>query len=199
MSSTPFGYVEEIPEQIRNVFMWLCQDLASLQRKWDFYLESFSITENAELLSDLAPTSFNIIFESLQCEITMAICRLSDPPSSMNQENLSLKTLILNYANNEKLNKLVDEFQTNCDPIRRLRNKRIGHIDFDTVIKPIENPLPGITKNQINNVLILAADILNQVLQIYKDSEMYFHPKGPGDSKVLLSLLRKSKEISQKI
>jgi hypothetical protein len=195
MSSTPFGYVEEIPEQFRDVFMWLCQDLASLQRKWDFYLELFSIKENAELLSDLAPTSFNIIFESLQCEITMSICRLSDPPSSMRQENLSLQTLIMNFSGNEKLKRLLDEFQKNCDPIRQLRNKRIGHRDFDTVIKPIENPLPGIAKNQINSVLIMAGDILNQVLQMHKDSELYFHPKGPGDSNVLLSLLRKSKEI----
>jgi hypothetical protein len=78
-----------------------------------------------------------------------------------------------------------------------MRNKRIGHRDYETVIQPNENPLPGITKDQIENILLQAADILNFVLKMYDDSEMYFHAVSPGEGYVLINLLRKSKETLQ--
>jgi len=63
MSKNAFGYVELLPENIRDSFMWLCQDVASLQHKWDLYLELFGKDQNTNLLSELAPASFNIISE----------------------------------------------------------------------------------------------------------------------------------------
>ncbi len=38
----PFGYAQELPEDIRKVFQDLCQDIASLHSKWKFYLDLFS-------------------------------------------------------------------------------------------------------------------------------------------------------------
>ncbi len=130
MSNTPFGYSEKLPEGIRDIFMWLCQDVASLQHKWDFYLELFGKDENTQLLSELAVASFNIIFEILQNDITMAICRLSDPPKSMGQKNLSMATLVKKFKDIEGLDKLMIEFQENCKPVRQRRNKRVGHRDL---------------------------------------------------------------------
>jgi len=155
MSKNTFGYIEQLPENIRDVFMWLCQDVASLQHKWDFYLELFGKNQNTDLLSELAPASFNIIFETLQNDMTMAVCRLSDPPKSMGQENLSLATLIKSHAEIEGLNDLLTDFQKICEPVRQRRNKRVGHRDLNTVIKPLENPLSGVSKEQIDMIRLM--------------------------------------------
>lgn len=77
-----FGYYPKLPEDIREVFMWLCQDVAALREKWDFYQELFD-KGNIDLLSELARASFQIFEESLRDDLTMSICRLSDPAKSL--------------------------------------------------------------------------------------------------------------------
>lgn len=198
MSKNAFGYVEQIPENIRDVFMWLCQDMASLQHKWDFYLELFGKSQNTDLLSELAPASFNIIFETIQNDVTMAICRLSDPTKSMGQENLSLATLVKNCAEIEGLEDLLADFQKICEPVRQLRNKRVGHRDLNSVINPLENPLPGVTKEEVGMIVQMAADILNSVLQNYYDSELYFHTISPGGADSLIFWLKAGKAFKSR-
>jgi hypothetical protein len=195
MSKNAFGYVDQLPENIRDSFMWLCQDVASLQHKWDFYLELFGKNQNTDLLSELAPASFNIIFETLQNDITMAICRLSDPPKSMGQENLSLATLVKNCTEIEGLDGFLTDFQNICEPVRQRRNKRVGHRDLNTVIKPLENPLPGVSKEQIDIILKTAAAILNSVLQNYDNGELNFHTISPGGADSLIFWLKTGKGI----
>jgi hypothetical protein len=193
MAKDSFGYSEQLPEEIRDVFMWLCQDVASLQQKWDFWLELFGKSQNTNLLSELAPASFNVILETLQNDVTMAICRLSDPPKSMGQENLSFATLVKNGAEIEGVEDLVAEFQRMCEPVRQRRNKRVSHRDLNSVINPSENPLPGISKEQIDMIVKKAADILNFILQHYENAELYFHTVSPGDADTLIFWLEAGK------
>ena len=102
----PFGYIPKLPDNIRNIFMRLCQDVYSLRSKWEFYLELFDSKKNAELISELARASFQIIEESLRNDMIMAICRLSDPsqssPKSKKKDNLSLCTLLSNWMDPTK-------------------------------------------------------------------------------------------------
>jgi hypothetical protein len=199
VSKNAFGYNEQLPENIRDIFMWLCQDVASLQSIWDFYLELFGKKQNTDLLSELAPMSFNIIVETLQNEMTMAICRLSDPPKSLGYENLSLATLVKNYNEIEGLDMLLTNFQKICEPVTKRRNKRVGHRDLNTAIKPLENPLPGISKEQIDVILKAAANILNYILQKYENSELYFHTVGPGGAETLIFWLKRGKASKSRI
>lgn len=193
MAKNDFGYTEKLPEDIRDVFMWLCQDVASLQQKWDFWLELFGKSENTDLLSELAPASFNIILETLQNDITMAICRLSDPTKSVGQENLSFATLAKKCVDVEGIESLVSEFQKICKPVRQRRNKKVGHRDLNSVIKPLEYPLQGVSKEQIDTIVKTAEGILNFVLQNYENAEMYFHTISPGGAETLLFWLIKGK------
>jgi hypothetical protein len=190
VTNNDFGYSEKIPEKIRDIYKWLCQDVVSLQQKWDFWLEIFGKKENTDLVSELAPASFNIILETLQNDVTMAICRLSDPPKSMGQENLSFATLAKSCPEIDGLEKLVTEFQKICGPVRQRRNKRVSHRDLNSVIKPLENPLQGISKEQIDTIVKSAAEILNFVIQKYESVEVYFHIVGPGGAKELIFWLK---------
>lgn len=193
MAKDSFGYSEKLPENIQDVFMWLCQDVASLQQKWDFWLELFGESQNTKLLSELAPASFNVILETLQSDVTMAICRLSDPPKSMGQENLSFATLVKNCAEIEGVENLGAEFQRMCEPVRQRRNKRVSHRDLNSVINPSENPLPGISKEQIDMIVKKAAEILNFILQHYENAELLFHMVSPGGADALIFWLKAGK------
>lgn len=194
MSSNAFGYDSRLPEDIREVFMWLCQDVASLQNKWSFYLGLFSSQENAALLSDLAQSSFQIIEESLRDDMTMAICRLSDPPRSMGKDNLSLSALVQQCGRVNSVPELLKDFLDACEPVRQYRNKRVGHNDLNTTIKPRDNPLPGIGRGQIDRVLQLASVILNTIYQRFVDGELYFAPFQIGGADTLIYWLKMAKE-----
>lgn len=197
-----FVYNLKIPEDFRVLFMWLSQDLAALYVKWNFYLGLFSSHENTELMSDLAQSSFQIIEEAIRSDLTMGICRLSDPPKSSGKKNLSIKTLVNKCENIKNLNlkESFDEFNEACGPIRHLRNKKEGHNDLNTKIKPKDNPLPGIGRKQIDKILNEASKILNVIYKEYVDSKLAFdvtiHRGGASD---LLDCLEKAKEYRNKI
>lgn len=189
-----FGYDTRIPENIREIFMWLCQDVAALQSKWDFYLKLYGNEENTALLSELALWSFNIIEESLRSDMTMAICRLSDPPRSVSQENLSLATLFEKHPGISGLKNKLGDFQAACEPIRRWRNKRVGHNDLNTRIHPRGNPLPGITKNQIDDIIERASEILSDVASQYTGDDFRFYAIGRGGAEDLIFWLKSGRD-----
>jgi len=196
MSNDVFGYNQKLPENIREIFMWLCQDVASIQYKWSFYLELFSSQENTALLSDLAQSSFNIIEESLRADLTMAICRLSDPPQSEGKkDNLSLLTLTQQCGRIDNVTELLRDFRDTCKPVRQYRNKRVGHNDLNTTIKPHDNPLPEIGRGQIDRIVQLASKILNAISQHYaSDLELSFKPFAIGGANDLIYWLKVAKE-----
>ena len=128
--------------------MWLCQDVTTLQNKWDLYLGLFDKKGNTKLLSELAFLSFHTIEESLRYDMTMSICRLSDPPKSLGNENLSLAYLVENCPDVAGLDLLLTKFRTACEPVSKHRKKRVGHIYLHTAIKPQDHPLPGVNKER---------------------------------------------------
>jgi hypothetical protein len=197
MSNDRFGFHQNLPESIRDVFMWLCQDVAMLRLKWNFYIGLYSSKESTDLMSDLAPASFRIIEESLRADMTMAICRLSDPIETRGQNNLSICTLCLllsRMEDNQSLVEMLEDFKQACKPVRALRNKRVGHNDLHTRIRPQKNPLPGIRRSQIEHIVEQAEKILNYVYQCYVDSQLSFGPIHVGGADTLLFWLRKGWE-----
>src|SRR4051812_47210191 len=121
MPAHDFGHIDVLPDDIRDIFMWLCQDVAALNRKWDFYQELFGDPENFEFMR-LSHWAFNLIEECVRTDMTMAVCRLSDPIKSCGRENLNFRTLEDFYAQDAKLKELVDDFVTVCEPVKANRN-----------------------------------------------------------------------------
>src|SRR5579864_5809015 len=122
MPDDPFNYDARLPEGIRNIGMGLRQDVAYLHHERALYLELFSDPGNAALLTDLARSSFQIIEESLRNNLTMAICRLSDPAQSPGEDNLSFATLVNLCDDIPSTKDALKDFHTACKPIRDLRN-----------------------------------------------------------------------------
>jgi hypothetical protein len=190
--SDSFGYEKNLPDDIREIFMWLCQDVAHIQFAWTFYIELFT-SKDYEDVADLAAASFRVIEEAVRADITMSICRISDPAKN----NLTFKTLARKCNDIHDINILVDEFLASCEPIRRIRHKKIGHNDLNTRIDPLNNPLPGVGQKEINEILTRAKQILNTVIVNYASVELYFDAIMPGSAKNLLYFLKLGKQYQE--
>ena len=188
MDETRFGYNSNFPDSFRKMFMWLCQDVVSLHDEWSFYIELFGNKENKEIMADMLHASSQIIEESVRNDMTMTICRLSDPHKSSGKINLSFSTLVHRVGETAELSELLEDFQNACNPIQKHRNKRVAHNDLKTKIEPLENRLPGVTRQDIDRIVSLAEQILNTVSRRY-DEVLRFESVHSGGAAVLIDYL----------
>lgn len=186
MNQDDFGFNENVPEALREIFMWLCQDVASLFQMWSFYLGLFGNEENYALISQSTPIAFIVIEEALRISMTMAICRLNDPSTQFAYVNVSMHKLVEFLPDHAELNKLDCDFFNACKPFEIYRNKRFAHRDLLTTLDHEGAFLPGICKGDVENVLDLSAKIINVFTKEFSDSEYYFHTKSAGGSEQLL-------------
>ncbi|MGO9814707.1 MAG: hypothetical protein ACLP53_28575 [Isosphaeraceae bacterium] len=238
MAKGDFGYDERIPEEIREVFAKLCDDVAFLQHAWNFYLSLFSKAENTQLMWDFAPASFQMIGssgdkcecrgkrpspskkahksrdartkkrksqmieEALRSYLTMAISRLSDPARLFGYDNLSFATLAQKcqkIAGAPALEQDVKEFTDTCKPVHRIRNKLVGHNDLNARISPSQNPIPGVGRPDIDQILDWATKILNKLFNHFvPDGELRFHPHHVGGADALIDCLKAAREVRKK-
>ena len=163
MSQAEFGTGERIPEEFRDSFMQLREDISMLQHKWNLYLELFSKAETTALLSDVAPAFFQTIEESLRNDMIMAICRLSDPARALGGEILSLATLVGQCGKVPNIDARLTAFQSAAGCVRLLRNQRLRHNDLTTRIDPRDDLLPGIDRSRVDEILRLASEIMKAI------------------------------------
>jgi AbiU2 len=162
MAKGDFGQLDALPDDRRDIFMWLCQDVVALHRKWEFYLSLFGKSENYPIITIL-PTVFSLIEESLRTDMTMAVCRLSDRNKTCGQENLNFRSLEDFYVQDAKLKQIVDAFVANCDVVRTHRNKLVGHSDKLARLTPQQVMIPQIKKSDMDAILKSAGEIINHV------------------------------------
>ena len=198
MAEGDFGYSTKLPKDnaIREIFQHLCQDVGFLHDSWTFYLELFSKTENVTLLSDMVRGSFQVIEEAVRRDMTMAICRLADPAQTFadkDKQNCSLETLIGRCDPIQEVKGLLAEFQKIVAPIKKYRDKRIAHNDLAAALRPQENPLPDISRSDVDKALQLASRILNAVGQRYApDNQWSFRSVPFGGADTLMHWLREA-------
>ncbi|HUW94200.1 MAG TPA: hypothetical protein VMW58_00285 [Anaerolineae bacterium] len=197
MDDEDFGYNPVLPRDIRPIFMWLCQEVASLYLKWQFYNGLYVGEGSTGLLSDLASGSFAIIEESLRRDMATSICRLCDPPRTGRQLNLSLQTLAEKCQELDGLPELLREYLDACQPVLQYRHKLVAHRDLNTTLSPQDNPLAPIGRTQIVTILDLAGRVLNLVYRHFTAMELAFTPSLIGGADTLLywlSVAKKAKE-----
>jgi hypothetical protein len=176
--------------------MWLCQDVVSLHEKWSLYLGLYSDPETADLLSEFAQSTFQTVEESLRNDIAALISRLCDAARSFGRDNVSFEALSSRLRDIDGLEQMVEDFVRLCNPVVQYRHRRVGHNDLDTLIRPNENLLPGITRGLVSEICEKAGAILNFVLRRYEDAEMIFETPHGGGADSLIHWLRLAKQYS---
>jgi hypothetical protein len=185
----------KLPEEIRQIFISLYNEFRQLNLEWNFYLQLFGNETSSILVASIARVFFEVVEESFRYDMAMAICRLSDPPKSEGHNNLCMDTLVDKCTNINGLNELRCQFKMACKPVRRLRNKIIGHSDLNIALKVEKNSMPSIGRKQIDSIIKLAGEIFNTISKSYGNTqEIIFSPlETAGGTKELLYWLDKAR------
>jgi hypothetical protein len=205
--------VSEVPDSIKEVFEQLKSEITSLHARWKIYRQLFGHSdERIGLLNRCAPTFFFFIHGVLIDEIQLSIGKLTDRARTGKNENLSFKKL------HEQIEELGDEVLSStlseilidlcgepnnpdkpgrCEVIRNRRHKRIAHFDLKTLIQPDTDPLPGVSRQMIEDVLALVRKYMNTIEGYYCQSEYRYHDPiiGPYDGEALVAVLEDGLEF----
>ncbi|MFC1946078.1 hypothetical protein ACFLW1_02635 [Chloroflexota bacterium] len=190
-----FGYSKQISKSFRIEFMWLCQEVESLVNEWDLYVGLFGSVENTEVLDEMAPGCFRIIEESLRDDMTMTICRLSDPSTdNSGNKNISMDILSGECIMIEGIPELLQDFAKACAQIEKVRNKLVAHNDMKVKVNPQDNILLGVGRKEIDIIVGLAIIILQKVYEHFTNSSIGFMPAYIGKADDLVNWLRSARD-----
>lgn len=156
------------PAGTGELFYEISTSVAHLHMNWKNYRSLFGTSpERVELLNWAASTFFGLLDGILLHDIVLAIARLTDPAQTGSYINASLERLVevleptLDSSMVNSLKEKLDELDTLCEPIRKMRNKALAHTDLDTALSYHSDPLPGISRAYVEDVLKQIRDFLN--------------------------------------
>jgi len=188
-----------IPTPIDEVYTVLKTEVTWLHGRWICYRQLYGESNRRiELLNECASTFFFIIQDVLLDEVQVSLSKLTDPAKSGKFDNLSLEQLQArlevhadaSLARTSRV--LLDKMRTQCAPFREWRNKQLAHLDLLTSMKAAPNPLPGISRQMIDEALETVRNYMNGVERHYFDSEYaYEHFIMSSDASSLVSMLKR--------
>lgn len=172
----------QMPTGVKKIFEALRYEVAWLHAKWSIYAQLFCRgEERLEFLDFMAPGFFVVVRDSLQNELIVGLCRLTDPSTTGRKENLTLARLAeaLDSANadsslRQQFSLQLTDLDQTCTPLRDWRNRRLGHSDLPTALGSSPNPLPDVTWNAIDEALRKVRLLMNLPERHFLDSEFFY-------------------------
>lgn len=187
-----------IPNDIDEVYEELKTEITWLHARWIVYRQLFAESEKRlDLLNQCASAFFYIIQDVLLGEVQVSLSKLTDPARYRRFHNLSFEQLqarLEAYGDQTlaaKTRSVLDTLHSKCEPFRVWRNKRLAHLDLTTAMKSSPDPLPGISRQMIEEALALVREYMNTIEGHYHDSEVgYEHFIMHSDGDALVAMLR---------
>jgi hypothetical protein len=166
--------LDEFPPGVGELFYEISTSVAHLHLNWNSYRSLYGTSaERIELLNWAASTFFGLLDGILFHDVILAIARLMDPPRYRDYDRASLERLIevlrpfLDTTMVDRLQERLQELRTLCQPIRDIRNRVLAHEDLATALNYHPDPLPGISRAYIE-------DVLEQIRGFLNDTEEHF-------------------------
>ena len=191
-----------MPNEIREVYEPLEQEIVWLHVKWQFYRQLFGTDEERiELLNDIAPLLFRVCQDVLLDDVIISISRLADQLRTGNRhstrESLSLRRLVvlIDPGQHPQLRPVVQQkwrrFDSLCKPFRLHRHRRVAHFDLET-IKATGDLLPGISRSMIEDALESIRELMNAICEHFDKTTNTYRLAPPAgiDGDVLIEHLR---------
>ena len=165
-----------------------------LHVKWKIFRQLFGKSEQrVALLNDFAPDFFSIVHDSILYDIFLTISRLTDPAETGGWKNLTFRRLMKMLEAEgrgnlvTKLTPVLEAIEEKCKPIRPWRNKRIAHKDFGSRLKYEPDPVPGISRQMIEEALAAIRQYMGDLHMALKNAETEYSDiplRGDGDQMV---------------
>lgn len=190
--------MSQIPSPIDEIFQELKTEITWLHGRWIIYRQLFAHSEKRiDLLNECASAFFRIVQDVILDDVLVTLSKLTDPAHSRKHANLSLEQLQKRVeAQGEAqlvatLRKLLDDLHSKCQVIRLHRDKRLAHLDLTRAIQSASNPLPGISRQMIEDAIKLVREYMNTIEIHYTKSETgYEHFIISSDGDALVTVLK---------
>ena len=156
----------------------LYNEVSWLHAKWNQYRILYAESrERVESLNRIAGFFFRMIQNVLWEDVLMHIARLTDPPRSAGKDNLTL--LRLSEALDEptlsaEVEILVEEAKKAALFARDWRNRRLAHTDLKLALEDRAEPLPGVSRHNVEQALAAIAAVLNKIWAHFSRAEVAF-------------------------
>jgi hypothetical protein len=164
--------------ELGSVYHALKSELVRLHMKWRQYRLLYAESpERIEVLNQAASHFFGILQEVLLEDVVLHIARLSDSEKSVGKENLSFRRLPSLISDKDlavEVGSLVGSALTACGFARDWRNRRLAHGDLALALASSKDPLPGISRADIEGAMLSIRTLLNRLSGHYIDSEVIY-------------------------
>jgi hypothetical protein len=175
--------------------------VTDLHVRWLIYRQLYAASEEAtDLLNRSGSNVFYLLQFMLLDDVTLRLAKLTDPPFQGKFENLSLGRLATALESDDKefvsttVAQSLGRLESACAKFRDLRNKRVAHRDLTHALGLEEEPLPGISREDVEAALAALREAMNAVDRRFRrNTTMYENVIVPysSDGNRLLKVLRK--------
>jgi hypothetical protein len=190
--------VNTMPESLRVHWDALDGEVIWLHGRWKVYRQLFGTSsERVDVLNQTSGTFFNIIQSVLMDSVQLTLSKLAERPRTSGQKNLTLASLIWDVealgdaALGHALQDLLSAYRRSCAQLIHRRHKQLAHYDRATLLNQVSTPLPGPSRQEIEDALAVLRAFMNTLQRDFTQSETaYDHFVMTYDGDLLLSVLR---------
>lgn len=175
---TKSHYILQMGEELGPLFNELWQEVSRLHNDWHEYLQLFGTKQSRiALMNEAAPAFFRLVQDVLLDMIVLRIARLTDFPKSAGKSNLTIQQLppgINDDPLRRKVTDLVSAAVAAAEYCRKRRHRRIAHRALELSLGVTTDPLPDLTRENINGAMAGLREVLNAVSHHYSNSTTDF-------------------------
>lgn len=183
-----------LPVEVRDLFAAVWAQVAELHASWRILSDLFTGDPiRVALLKETAPAFFLIVRRALQDAMVLRIARLTDPAKQGAFENISLAALFTAVQSRTdprtatSLASILVELKNMSKPVRTRRNRVVAHLDKPTILLQATEPLPGVSREQFEQILEQMCSFLNRIEVAFGIAESHFgHVVMHGDVTALV-------------
>jgi hypothetical protein len=176
-------------------------ELVILNDVWAQHAYLFTESEERlRMLNACARWFFGSMQRLMMRDVILGISRLTDPPKTGKHANLVLASLLEDpkigkYRGlRSQLDKAIGKVKADAAPIRYHRDKYIAHLDEPTAVEATKNPLPGIKKGLIGQIIQEMGKAYNIHGNRTRDSHAFFQLTPLGSAESLVEILESSEQ-----
>jgi hypothetical protein len=178
MDEVRADYISSMGDDLGASFYELYRKLVELHVLWQQYRQLFGDEpETVQLLNRTSGLFFKIVQDELWDSVLLGVSRMTDPPATGKNKNLtiqSLPPLITDSVLQAEVQVLCDKALAAAEFAREHRNKRIAHQDHNYLSNRSSNPLSGISRTLVEEMLAALRAVLNRLDTHFRDGPVMY-------------------------
>jgi hypothetical protein len=197
-------FCESMGPELGASYYVLYNDVVWLHMKWKEYRELYGESEaRINLLNESASAFFYVVERVLWENILLHMCRLTDRETTNRSKNHTHTNLSLDYLANsidvmpfkDMLKESLYKAEQDTSFARVWRNKRLAHRDLDHSLERSVEPLPPVSRLDIENALLSIRKVMNMIHNHYLSKEVGFeYVTSSGTADTLIYFLRVARQ-----